>query len=95
MDWATLPDLMFSDIMMKVGLESIEGLHRCRQVCQTWNKMILSDICRSKSKKIIREKVEENWGPGMLPSDVEISHAKWLGEGCLMLTFIANTILCL
>ena len=81
--------------MMKVGLESVEGLNRCRQVCKTWNKMILRDICQSKSKKkITGEKVEKNWGPEMLPSDMEISHAKWLGEGCLMLTFIANTILC-
>ena len=51
MDWATLPDLMFSDIMMKVGLESVEGLHRCRQVCQTWNKMILREGFIKNKKK--------------------------------------------
>ena len=80
MDWLSLPELIFSDIMMMVGLESLESLHRCRQVCKTWNEMILKDIWESQSKKkIIKERIERNWAPGMLPSDEEISHAKWLG----------------
>ena len=44
MAWLTLPDLIFSDIMMLIGLESLESLHRCRQVCSKWNEKILSDI---------------------------------------------------
>ena len=80
-----LPDPIFSDIMMMVGLErprGLESLHRCRQVCSKWNEKILRDIWESKSKKrIMKARIEKNWGPGMFPSDEEISHAKWLGGG--------------
>ena len=86
MAWTTLPDLIFSDIMMMIGLESLESLHRCRQVCKTWNEMILRGIWDSQSKKkIMKERIERSWGPGMFPSDEEISHAKWLGNGTLIL----------
>ena len=44
MAWLTLPELIFSDIMIMVGLESIECLHRCRQVCKTWNEMIFEAL---------------------------------------------------
>ena len=82
MAWLTLPDLIFSDIMMMVGLESLESLHRCRQVCGQWNEMILRDIWENKSKiKIMKELVERSWRrPDMFPTDEEISHAKWLGD---------------
>ena len=51
--------------MMLVGLESLESLHRCRQVCKTWNEMILRDIWESESnKRIMKERIEKNWGPG-------------------------------
>ena len=93
MDLVTLPDMIFSDIMMMVGLESLESLHRCRQVCTKWNEIILRDIWGSQSKKkIMKEMIEENWGPGMLPPDEEISHAKWLGDGCLLLKLNANIL---
>ena len=96
MAWAALPELIFSDIMMMVGLMSPESLHRCRQVCKTWNEKILRYIWKSQSKKkILKKRIEKNWGPGMLPSDEEIAHAKWLGDGCLLLKFIANVILSL
>ena len=79
MAWLTLPDLIFIDIMMIVALESLESLHRCRQVCSKWNEIILRDIWGSQSKKkIMKERIEKNWVPGMFPSDEEISHAKWL-----------------
>ena len=94
MSWITLPEPLFSDIMMMVGLESLESLHRCRQVCKTWNERILRDVWESQSRKrIMKERIERNWGPGMLPSDEEISHAKWLGDGWLLLNVIANVIL--
>ena len=83
----TLPDEILSDIWMKVGLESLKSLddlRRCRQVSGQWNEKILRDVWESKSKKrIMKESIEKNWGPGMFPSDEEISHAKWLGDGCL------------
>ena len=93
MAWVELPDLIFVEVMMKVGLESLEGLQRCRQVCKAWNNLILRDIYQSENKrKIIRERIERNWGPGMFPSDDEISNAKWAGKGCLMLKFNTNII---
>ena len=80
MAWVSIPELIFSDIMMIVGLENLESLHRCRQVCKTWNEMILRDIWESQNKKrIMRERVQRNWGPGMLPSDEDISLARMLG----------------
>ena len=85
-----LPDLIFSDIMMKVGFESLEGLHRCRQVCSKWNEKILIDIrYRENLRKIIKERVEKNWSLGMLPTDEEILNAKLAGKGCFLLKFIA------
>ena len=74
--------MIFSDIMMMVGLESLESLHRCRQVCSKWNEMILRHIWGSQSKeKIMKERIERSWAPGMFPSDENIAHAKWLGDG--------------
>ena len=89
-----LPDLIFSDIMMIVGLESLESLHRCRQVSKTWNERIIRDIWENQSKKkIMKIRIEKNWGPDMFPTDEEISHAKWLGDCCFLLKFVANIIL--
>ena len=86
MDWATLPDLIFSDIMMMVGLKSPKSLLICMKVCSQWNKKILSDIWENKTKKkIMKERFERSWGPYMFPTDEEISHAKWLGDGYLLL----------
>ena len=31
-DWRMLPDLFLSDVMLMVGIQSLESLHRCRQV---------------------------------------------------------------
>ena len=80
-DWTTLPELVFSDIMMMVGLHSLESLHRCRQVCRTWNDKILAYIWENPCKRrIIRRRIEMKWGPGMLPSSDDLSHARWLGK---------------
>ena len=38
--WQSLPDLIFSDIMMMAGMTSLDDLHKSRQVCQCWNEMI-------------------------------------------------------
>ena len=81
-DWRMLGhDLIFQKIMMLVCLDSLESLHRCRQVCTAWNAMIMQDIWESPSKRnIIKMRIEKNWAPEMLPSDEDISHAKWLGK---------------
>ena len=81
-DWRMLgQDLIFQKIMMMVGLDSLESLHRCRQVCTTWNTMIRQKIWESPSKRnIIKMRIEKNWAPGKFPSEEAISHAKWLGK---------------
>ena len=42
-DWNNLPDVIFGDIMMMVGLENLDNLLTCRQVCRSWNEMIVSN----------------------------------------------------
>ena len=37
--WQSLPDVVFSDVRMMLGLENLHDLHKCRQVCQSWNVM--------------------------------------------------------
>ena len=82
-----LPDV-FRIIIQMVGLESLNDLHRCRQVCSSWNQQILSLVWRSEtSRRILMARIRSNWGPGRLPKDEEISRAKSLGEGCLFLEF--------
>ena len=90
----TLPNELFSYIMVMVGLKSLDDLHSCRQVCRTWNELILSLVWGSEgSKGIMKERIERSWGHGMLPSNEEIFHAKWLGDGCLFFKFINVTFL--
>ena len=78
---APYPDI-FEKIMMKIGLSSLESLHRCRQVCSTWNSQIMENIWESpRNRYIMKMKIEKNWGLyDALPSEEEISHAKWLGR---------------
>ena len=80
--WVMLgQDFIFEKIMMMVGLSSLESLHRCRQVCTTWNAMILQNIWESPSRRnIIKMKIEKNWNSEMFVFDVDIYHAKWLGK---------------
>ena len=39
-DWQNLTDLIFAEIMMACGQNSLNDLQKCRQVCQNWNVMI-------------------------------------------------------
>ena len=43
-DWEMLPVIIFNEVMMKIVLESYESLHRCRQVCKSWNESIWRNI---------------------------------------------------
>ena len=61
--WKTLPELIFNDIMMMLGLksfyflkESLEDLNKCRHVCQSWN-MIISQMTKY-HKDILRKEAE-------------------------------------
>ena len=82
-------NLIFSKIMTMVGLDSLESLHSCRQVCTTWNVMIMLNIWENPRKRKIfrisieriKMRIEKNWGHGgIFPSDKDISYAKWLGD---------------
>ena len=89
--WVTLPDLIFREVMLMVGIGSLENLHRCRQVCKAWNEKIMALIWEnSRNTKIIISSIERTWAanlevfpfpwPPRFPSNEEISHFKWLGE---------------
>ena len=82
LSWDTLPDLVVSEIMINVGLDSLVRLHGCRQVCKTWNETILEEIWGNQSRKrMMKMRIEEIWDCSwMFPSDDVISHAKWLGR---------------
>ena len=73
--WHNLPVLpVFGDIMMIVGLDSLDTLHACRLMCKSWNDMIVSnDILQSifdslfsvrdhEDTKVQEEVGGENWG---------------------------------
>ena len=72
---------IFDEIMMMVGLDSLESLHKCRQVCTAWNAMIMQNIWESHNKRnIFKIRIKRNWGPEAFPSVEDISHARWLGK---------------
>ena len=77
-------DLIFGKVMMMVGLDSLESLYRCKQVCTTWNAMIMKNIWESPSKSFIfKMRIERKWSSlnhRKVPSEEEISHVKWLGK---------------
>ena len=52
--WQNLPDVIFSEIMTTVGLESLGVLQKCRGVCKTWNVWIC-EMPTNEKKAIIRE----------------------------------------
>ena len=83
------PVEILSEIWLMVGLESLESLHRCRLVCQTWNELIMSHIWENtRTKNMIASRIQRNWAPGMLPSNDEISQARWLGKYNISFSFI-------
>ena len=83
-DVLLLPDLLFDEIMMIVGVKSEDDLHRCRQVYSKWDEKIRR-ILKNKNKKLLIQ--AGNWGPKNLPSEEEISHVKWLGKSGLISHF--------
>ena len=50
-DWQYFPEVIFSDMMVMLGLKSIEELHKSKQVCQGWNMMI-SQMTQKKKHSI-------------------------------------------
>ena len=76
-DWLGLPDLVLSDIMKMIALESITTLRICTEVCTSWEEEIMSNPV---IKQIARKKIETAFGPEEFPSSKEISNAKWLSK---------------
>ena len=52
-----MPRPIFSEIIMKVGTESLEDIINCRQVCKNWNQMIL-DLTKRQIDTIRRSAAE-------------------------------------
>ena len=74
--------VIFEKIMFMIGLDSLESLDICRQVCRSWNTMIMNKIWENPTKKwgtIIQRRIERSWGnKNYYPSDEKISQAKLL-----------------
>ena len=87
--WKNLHDLIFSDIMMIVGVESLENLQKSRQVCLSWNVMI-SQMTKHKKDSIKRhaesqaEMIKEEWVYGHCASLPEIVTAASLAHNDLL-----------
>ena len=43
--------------------------------------------------QMMKDMIERSWGSDMLPTVEEISHAKWLGDDCLILNVINANLL--
>ena len=76
--WKNLPDVVFGDIMMMIGLNRLEDLHICRQVSQSWNVMIAQ---MTKYKKVTIRKNAE-----ILVSRIK-EESRIQGEAILSFTF--------
>ena len=74
----------FEKIMLMIGLDSLESLDNCRQLCRSWNAMIMNKIWENPTKKwgtIIQRRIERIWDDqNYYPSDEKISKAKMLGK---------------
>ena len=73
---------IFEKIMLMVGQDSFESLDICRQVCRTWNTIIMNKIWENPTKQwgtIIQGRIVRSWGT-LFPSDEKISKAKLLGR---------------
>ena len=76
-----IPPEILSKIFLMVGLESLQSLHSCRQVCREWNNQIRINIWGNPDyRKRMATRIQSNWGPGKIPSSEEISLAKLLGK---------------
>ena len=72
-------DIIFEKIMLMVGLDNLES---CRQVCRSWNAMIMNKIWENPTKRwgiIIQRRIERTWRY-YYPSHKKISQAKLLGK---------------
>ena len=84
--------VIFEEIMLMIGHDSLENLDKCRQVCKSWNAMIMNKIWENPTKKwgtIIQRRIERIWeDKDYYPSDEKISQAKLLGKHRLTILLI-------
>ena len=78
---------IFEKCMLNICLDSPESLDICRQVCKSWNYMIMNKIWENPTKlwgTIIQGRIEKSWdfldSQDNYPSDSLISRAKSLGK---------------
>ena len=77
-------DLVLENIMLMIGHTSLESLDICRQVCTSWNSMIINKIWENPNKKwgtIIQRRIERSLRiQEFFPTDKQITRAKLLGN---------------
>ena len=77
-NWHNVSDLAFDAIMM---MSSLTDLRKCSRVCRSWKEKITKNILENRTKKnIIRARIERVMGPGIIPSNEEITNAMWLSK---------------
>ena len=81
--WLLLPDLIFDQIMLIIGLCNPAMLDVCKQVCKAWRKGILRTLWESPKKSwgaVIERRIEmSNLGSEDFPSDEKLAQIKLLG----------------
>ena len=76
--WQNLPDVPFNLLMM---MQSTTQLRILTQVSSSLKKRIKENILeRPAKKKILRARIERALGPGIFPSNEEITNAMWLSK---------------
>ena len=76
--WLDLPDVPFNLLMM---MQSITQLRILTQVSSSLKNRIKENILERPSiNKILKARIERAMGPGMFPSNKEITNAMWLSK---------------
>ena len=77
-------DHVLEKIMLLIGHNSMESLDICRQVCMSWNAMIMNKIWENPTKSwgtIIQRRIERSLRiQEYFPTDKQITRAKLLGN---------------
>ena len=87
--WQNLPDPIFGDIMMMVGLKKLEDFQKCRQVCQRWYLMISQmtkyekNTMKKKSEDLAAS-IRARWKFGYSPLLLDICNASFLAHHGLL-----------
>ena len=76
--WLNLPDVPFNVFMTSL---SITDLRRLTQVSSSWKNRITETFLKNPAnQKTLRARIERAMGPGILPSNEEITNAMWLSK---------------